>query len=203
MNKPMLKKKLPSHDQQQLFKAEEWVPRRTREIKNHQTGLPLIAKNKSLVKEIEGLLPQIPTHHNIFNGDARSLEFVPSSSVHLVLTSPPYWTLKDYHKHPDQLGYIADYETFLDELDRVWEECYRVLVPGGRLICVVGDVCLSRRKNGGEHTVVPLHASIQEHCRALGYTNLNPIIWYKISNAKYEASGNGGVFLESHMSPML
>lgn len=201
MNKPMLKMKTSLYDQQQPFKAEEWVPRRACEIENHQTGLPLIAKNKSLVKEIEGLLPKIPTHHNIFNGDARSLEFVPSNSVHLVLTSPPYWTLKDYHKHPDQLGYIEDYEAFLDELDRVWEECYRVLVPGGRLICVVGDVCLSRKKNGGEHTVVPLHASIQEHCRSLGYANLNPIIWYKISNAKYEASGNGGGFLGKPYEP--
>ncbi len=63
---------------------------------------------------------------------------------------------------------------------------YKALVPGGRLICVVGDVCLSRRKNGGRHTVVPLHASIQEHCRTIGFDNLAPIIWHKIANAVYE-----------------
>jgi len=58
------------------------------------------------------------------------------------------------------------------------------------VLCVVGDVCLSRRKNNGEHTVVPLHASIQEHCRKIGYNNVAPIIWHKIANASYEVPGN-------------
>jgi DNA modification methylase len=74
-------------------------------------------------------------------------------------------------------------------------------VPGGRLICVVGDVCLSRRKNAGEHVVVPLHASIQEHCRRMGFSNLAPIIWHKIANAAFEASGNGGGFLGKPYEP--
>lgn len=65
-------------------------------------------------------------------------------------------------------------------------------MPGGRLVCVVGDVCLSRRKNGGRHAVVPLHASIQERCRKLGFDNLAPIIWHKIANAVYEVEGAGG-----------
>jgi DNA modification methylase len=93
---------------------------------------------------------------------------VQSESVHLVLTSPPYWTLKEYRDSDGQLGHIEDYDQFLNELDRVWEHCWRTLVPGGRIICVVGDVCLSRRENGGRHTVVPLHASIQERCRRIG-----------------------------------
>jgi hypothetical protein len=59
-----------------------------------------------------------------------------------------------------------------EALPKVWSHCFRALVPGGRLICVVGDVCLSRRKNNGRHTVVPLHASIQEHCRKIGFDNL-------------------------------
>ncbi len=99
------------------------------------------------------------------------------------------------------MGSIEDYDSFLLELDRVWSHCFRALVPGGRLICVVGDVCLSRRKNKGRHTVVPLHASIQERCRALGYDNLAPIIWYKIANATLEASGNGGGFLGKPYEP--
>jgi DNA modification methylase len=90
------------------------------------------------------------------------------------------------------MGHIQDYEEFLAELDKIWMECFRLLVPGGRLICVVGDVCLSRRKNGGRHTVIPLHASIQEHCRKLGFDNLAPIIWHKISNAAYEVEGGAG-----------
>ena len=101
----------------------------------------------------------------------------------------------------DQLGAIENYEIFLNELDKVWKHCYRVLVPGGRLICVVGDVCLSRRKNKGRHTVIPLHASIQERCRKIGYDNLAPIIWYKIANAAFEASGNGAGFLGKPYEP--
>jgi DNA modification methylase len=99
------------------------------------------------------------------------------------------------------MGHIADYATFLDELDTVWRRCFEALVPGGRLICVVGDVCLSRRKNGGRHTVVPLHASIQERCRAIGFDNLAPIIWHKIANAAYEVEGNGGGFLGKPYEP--
>lgn len=123
-----------------------------------------------------------------------------SNSVHLVLTSPPYWTLKEYRDSEGQLGHVEDYDQFLEELDKVWKHCFHVLVPGGRLICVVGDVCLSRRENGGRHTVVPLHSSIQEHCRKLGFDNLAPIIWHKISNAAYEVEG-GTSFLGKPYEP--
>jgi DNA modification methylase len=121
-------------------------------------------------------------------------------SVHLVVTSPPYWTLKEYRDSKGQMGHIEDYEEFLRELDRVWQHCFRALVHGGRLVCVVGDVCLSRRKNNGRHTVVPLHASIQEHCRHIGYDNLAPIIWHKIANAAYEVE-NGPGFLGKPYEP--
>ncbi|MGH8655033.1 MAG: DNA methyltransferase [Gammaproteobacteria bacterium] len=120
-------------------------------------------------------------------GDARDLD-LPSESVHLVVTSPPYWTLKKYRDSDGQLGDVQDYEQFLAELDRVWEKSFNSLVAGGRLICVVGDVCLSRRMNSGRHTVMPLYASIQEHCKRLGFDNLAPIIWHKIANAVYEVS---------------
>jgi DNA modification methylase len=121
-------------------------------------------------------------------------------SVDLVLTSPPYWTLKDYRESDAQLGHIENYDEFLQELDKVWSHCFRALTPGGRLVCVVGDVCLSRRENGGRHTVVPLHASIQEHCRKLGFDNLSPIIWHKISNAVHEVE-NGSGFLGKPYEP--
>jgi DNA modification methylase len=99
------------------------------------------------------------------------------------------------------MGHIEGYDDFLDELDRVWSHCYRALVPGGRLVCVVGDVCLSRRQNNGRHTVVPLHASIQERCRRIGYDNLAPIIWHKIANAAYEVENGGGGFLGKPYEP--
>ena len=142
--------------------------------------------------QIEWAIQRIPTHHTLYQQDARSIGFLKAESVHLVLTSPPYWTLKEYRKSEGQMGHIQDYTAFLTELDRVWNRCFEALVPGGRLICIVGDVCLSRRKNGGRHTVVPLHASIQEHCREIGFDNLAPIIWNKIANAVYEVEGAGG-----------
>ncbi|HOO53800.1 MAG TPA: site-specific DNA-methyltransferase [Methanothrix sp.] len=114
------------------------------------------------------------------------MDDVPDESVHLAVTSPPYWTLKEYPANEAQLGHVEDYEEFLDELDKVWQNVFRVLVPGGRLVVVVGDVCLPRRCFG-RHVVYPLHASIQERCRKIGFDNLAPIIWYKIANAKFEA----------------
>ena len=139
------------------------------------------------------------TSHRLVHADARDMSFVSDESVHLVLTSPPYWTLKQYEPNPDQLGHVSDYEEFLAALRTVWSECYRVLVPGGRLVCVVGDVCLSRRKHG-RHVVVPLHSDICVTCRKLGFDNLNPIIWHKIANANYEVS-NGSTFLGKPYEP--
>jgi modification methylase len=129
------------------------------------------------------------THHKLFQGDARSFPQIPDETVHLLVTSPPYWNLKKYNPNRGQLGHIDDYELFLQELDKVWHEAFRVLVPGGRLVCVVGDVCLSRKRNG-RHVVVPLHADICVSCRKIGFDNLNPIIWHKISNANYEVQGS-------------
>ncbi|MGA2541021.1 MAG: site-specific DNA-methyltransferase [Verrucomicrobiota bacterium] len=145
-------------------------------------------------------LDDLPTVHRLVQGDARDLSFLEDQSVHLVITSPPYWTLKRYNEAEGQLGHIEDYEQFVTELNRVWKEVFRVLVPGGRLVCVVGDVCLSRRENNGRHTVVPLHADICVQCRKLGFDNLNPIIWHKISNASYEVS-NGSKFLGKPYEP--
>lgn len=130
------------------------------------------------------------TQHVLVQGDARDMTFIPNNSIHLVVTSPPYWNLKRYNDNSAQMGHISDYEHFLNELVKIWREVYRVLVPGGRLVCVVGDVCLSRRKNNGRHVVVPLHADICVICRKIGFDNLNPIIWHKISNASYEVSGS-------------
>ena len=179
----------------------DYVPTSVSTLEDPQTNIPRIAKDKRLVKEIEAAIQLIPTTHRLVLDDARYLSYIEDQSVHLVVTSPPYWTLKKYRDHEAQLGDVEDYERFLLELDKVWRHCYRVLVSGGRLICVVGDVCLSRRKNEGRHTVVPLHASIQEHCRTIGFDNLAPIIWHKIANAAFEASGNGAGFLGKPYEP--
>jgi len=177
-----------------------FVPDELGQLGDQQTAIPRIAKDPESIRLIERAVHQVPTSHSLHRGDARQMPGLESNSVHLVLTSPPYWTLKEYRDSEGQLGHVEDYDQFLEELDKVWKHCFHVLVPGGRLICVVGDVCLSRRENGGRHTVVPLHSSIQEHCRKLGFDNLAPIIWHKISNAAYEVEG-GTSFLGKPYEP--
>ncbi|MBI4184690.1 MAG: site-specific DNA-methyltransferase [Proteobacteria bacterium] len=140
------------------------------------------------------------TAHVLNLGDARDLSWIESESVHLVVTSPPYWTLKEYPETDGQLGLLADYERFLDELDKVWRECARVLIPGGRICCVVGDVCISRRQ-GGRHYIMPLHADIQVRSRRLGLDCLTPIIWHKIANGVTEVKGNGAGFYGKPYQP--
>lgn len=166
-----------------------------------QSDIPRIAKDQALATDLARAVRRVPTHHALYCADAREISFVEPQSVHLVVTSPPYWTLKEYEHSDGQMGHFEDYERFLEELDRVWKHCYDALVPGGRVVCVVGDVCLSRRKNNGRHTVVPLHASIQERCRLMGFDNVSPIIWHKIANAVYEAGGAGGGFLGKPYEP--
>lgn len=140
------------------------------------------------------------TEHRLHKGDARDLSWLPDKSVHLVVTSPPYWTLKKYETRGGQLGDVADYERFLDELDKVWRECERVLVEGGRICCVVGDVCIPRKRDG-RHRVMPLHSDIQVRARALGLDCLTPILWHKISNGVTEAEGNGAGFYGKPYQP--
>jgi len=177
-----------------------YAPEELLSIAYNQDAIPNMANNPLLLKQINTILPSLPTVHNFHLANSTNLSFIPNESVHLVVTSPPYWNLKKYNDNEDQLGNIANYDSFLSELEKVWKECYRILVPGGRLVCVVGDVCRSRKKNNGRHTVVPLHASIQEICRKIGYDNLAPIIWFKISNAKFE-SPNGSSFLGKPYEP--
>ena len=139
------------------------------------------------------------TEHRLRLGDARDLSWIPNASVHLIVTSPPYWTLKKYEKNERQLGEIEDYNAFLDELDKVWCECARVLAPGGRICCVVGDVCIPRRQ--GRHRVMPLHADIMVRARSLGLDALTPILWFKIANGVTEAKGNGSGFYGKPYQP--
>jgi DNA methylase len=145
--------------------------------------------------------PYNRTRHHLRMGDARDLSWIPDASVHLVVTSPPYWTLKEYAPgNDDQMGHFEDYEGFFSELDRVWRECQRVLVGGGRICCVVGDVCISRKRSGRHH-LVPLHSDIQVRARKMGLDCLQPILWNKIANGVTEAQGNGAGFYGKPYQP--
>ncbi len=130
------------------------------------------------------------TNHRIILGDARRMAAIQDESVHLVVTSPPYFDLIEYPDGAGQLGHVHDYARFLEELDRVWKECLRVLIPGGRLCIVVGDVCRARRRFG-KHEVIPLHADVLVRCRQSGYEGLATIFWHKIANASTEVGGPG------------
>ncbi len=173
-------------------------------------GLPAADNAPGAVEHMlraNGILRNLPwpapfdqTHHRLHIGDARDLSWIKEESVHLIVTSPPYWTLKEYEHRDAQLGDLDDYEQFLGELDRVWTESARVLVPGGRICCVVGDVCIPRRRSG-RHLVMPLHADIQVRSRRLGLDCLTPILWNKIANGVTEAQGNGAGFYGKPYQP--
>lgn len=151
--------------------------------------IPRFAKDEKEIEKIRALVADLHTQQTIYIADSRNLSMIPDESVHLVLTSPPYWNLKKYNDHKNQLGHIDNYLNFLDQLDMVWTECYKKLVIGGRMVIVVGDVLLSRRAYG-RHKIIPLHADIQVRCEKIGFDNLAPIFWHKISNASFEVSGN-------------
>lgn len=171
----------------------------TREL---QSALPELARDQGRMQEVEQAVKSLPTHHDLYLGDARNLSMVEDESVELAVTSPPYFNIKDYENGTggiDQLGDLDDYEQFNAEIDKVWQEIYDKLVPGGRLCVVVGDVLRSRREHG-RHRVLPLHATIQEHCTEIGFDNLAPIIWYKIGNASLE-SGSNARFLGKPYEP--
>lgn len=167
---------------------------------NTPHGLAELLKANMFYRGVPWPAPFDQTAHRLRLSDARDLSWLPDSSVHLVVTSPPYWTLKKYEVREGQMGEIVSYEEFLDELDKVWRECARVLVDGGRICCVVGDVCLPR-KVAGRHHVMPLHADIQVRARRLGLDCLTPILWHKIANGVTEAEGNGAGFYGKPYQP--
>src|SRR4051812_30307881 len=112
--------------------AKDFLPAGLPCLENPQVDLPAIAKDNGLMTLIKAAVRAIPTNHRVIVGDAREMRLEPKS-VHLVLTSPPYWTLKQYRDSEGQLGHVKNYDEFLGALDSVWRHCYHALVPGGRL----------------------------------------------------------------------
>lgn len=159
-------------------------------------------KANRLLRQRRWPAPYDRTRHEMILGDARDLSFLKDESVHLVVTSPPYFNLKPYASDSGgrQLGRLENYDAFLDELDRVWHECARVLVPGGRICCVIGDILIPRRADG-RHRVLPLPSDIQVRSRKHGLDNLTPVLWFKIGNRTNEAGGGSSGYYGKPYQP--
>jgi DNA modification methylase len=129
-------------------------------------------------------------------GDARDMSWLADASVHLVVTSPPYWQLKDYG-HEGQLGHGQSFEAYINDLNLVWQECARVLVPGGRLCVNVGNQFTSARTYG-RFKVMPTDTEITKFCETVGLDLVASIRWHKITNS---AASGGGSLMGSYPFP--
>lgn len=126
--------------------------------------------------------------HRVIFGDSRRMPELDDRSVHLVVTSPPYWCIKDY-EHPEQIGREQSYEDYLNDLRRVLEECYRVLHPGCRAAVNTGDQYL-RAKDHGRYRVQPIPADVIAMGRGCGFDFMGNIIWQKISTTNTTGGGS-------------
>lgn len=129
------------------------------------------------------------TEHKIILGDSRSLNQIEDRSVQLIITSPPYWQLKDYGSD-DQIGFNDSYEEYINNLNLVWQECYRVLSDGCRLCINIGDQ-FARSVYYGRYKVIPIRTEIIRFCEALGMDYMGAIIWQKTTTMN--TSGGGAV----------
>lgn len=119
------------------------------------------------------------TLHKIVIGDSRKMKEVSDESVHLVITSPPYWQLKDYG-NGKQIGFNDSYERYINNLNLVWKECHRVLHPGCRLCVNIGDQ-FARSVYYGRYKVIPIRTEITKFCEVIGFDYMGAIIWQKVT----------------------
>ena len=129
------------------------------------------------------------TIHKIINGDSRQMSELKDRSVHLIITSPPYWQLKDYGME-NQIGFNDNYENYINNLNLVWSECYRVLHDGCRLCINIGDQ-FARSVYYGRYKVIPIHSEIIKFCETLGFDFMGQIIWQKATTMN--TTGGGAV----------
>lgn len=119
------------------------------------------------------------TIHKIITGDSRKMQEVKDASVHLVVTSPPYWQLKDYGSS-DQIGFNHSYEEYINNLNLVWNECYRVLEDGCRLCVNIGDQ-FARSVYYGRYKIIPIRTEIIKFCETIGFDYMGAVIWQKVT----------------------
>ena len=138
----------------------------------------------------------LTTQHKIINGDSRQMVELPDNSVHLVLTSPPYWQLKDYGSD-NQIGFHDSYENYINNLNLVWKECYRTLHNGCRLCVNIGDQ-FARAVYYGRYKVIPIREEIIKFCESIGFDYMGAIIWQKVTTSN---TTGGGIQMGSYPYP--
>ena len=119
------------------------------------------------------------THHKIITGDSRRMTALADESVHLVITSPPYWQLKDYGDRR-QIGFHDSYENYVNNLNLVWQECFRVLHKGCRMCINIGDQ-FARSVYYGRYKIIPIRTEIIKFCETIGLDYMGAIIWQKVT----------------------
>lgn len=132
----------------------------------------------------------------IINGDSRKMSELKDKSVHLIVTSPPYWQLKDYGTD-DQIGFNDSYETYINHLNLVWKECFRVLHDGCRLCINIGDQ-FARSVYYGRYKVIPIHSEIIRFCETVGFDFMGQIVWQKATTMN---TTGGGAVMGSFPNP--
>ena len=138
---------------------------------------------------IQKKFPMNTSQNRIIFGDARRMGDLASESVQLVVTSPPYWQLKDYGT-AEQIGFHDSYEEYIGGLNQVWSECYRALSPGCRLCVNIGDQ-FARAAHYGRYKVIPIRERIVNHCEQIGFDYMGAVIWQKATTMN--TSGGGAV----------
>ncbi len=128
------------------------------------------------------------TKHTIYNGDCREMNEVSDNGVSLIITSPPYWQLKDYGVD-NQIGFDDDYESYINNLNIVWKECFRVLKNGCRLCINVGDQ-FARSVYYGRYKIIPIHSEIIRFCETIGFDYMGKIIWQKTTTMNTTGGGS-------------
>jgi DNA modification methylase len=138
----------------------------------------------------------LKTNHKIINGDSRKMAELADNSVNLIITSPPYWQLKDYGTDT-QIGYHDSYENYINNLNLVWNECYRTLHNGSRLCINIGDQ-FARSVYYGRYKVIPIREEIIKFCENVGFDYMGAVIWQKVTTSN---TSGGGIQMGSYPYP--
>jgi site-specific DNA-methyltransferase (adenine-specific) len=138
----------------------------------------LVDQSEQYVERMSTELAEVLTEATakVINGDSRDLNVLSDESIDLVVTSPPYWDKANYGEGLDNLGAIANYQSFLAEMSVVYEELFRVLRPGRKVCVVTANV-----NQYTEHGLLtfPIATDFAVLLRQIGFVMINEVIWSK------------------------